>query len=325
MPTKTKALSAKDFREPLLLTMGDMLGYKAGEALAFKDTYAPVFTRMHIDNPDAYGDADNGKPWVERWVQFAFQALCKEQLGARAGRGKWMLTPEGVQASIKLKGDDTVAPEADTEDDVVAADTSVVVAQGVSASVGTNASDADVYARDPYLRGLAVKQTPCIGAYSDQAPTCKDCVLRSACTKVAAAQLSSFAMSLRMADINKIKAGVAKAAKTSREKAAAQAAANPGVSGGMSSPATGGQVVLPDGSVAAPTTPSGSGSTYAWIAKAKINTVNARVKTRCRHCGNFIEQGTPTVWAHMPGAAAGKGSAMFHKGCFKAATGRDAP
>ena len=320
MPTKTKALSAKDFRDPLLLTMGDMLGYKAGVPLAFKDTYAPVFARMNIDKPDEYGDADNGKPWVERWIQFAFQALCKEQLGARAGRGKWMLTPEGVKASILLGGAAPVAPENATEEDtVMAVDTSAAVAQGISASVGTTASDADVYARDPYLRGLAVKQTPCIGAYSDQAPTCKTCALKNACGKVAVAQLSSLAMSLRMADLNKIKADKAKGAKKNA------AAANPGMSGGVSTPATGGPVVRPDGSVVAPPPPATSSSDYAWIARAKVNTVNARVKTRCRHCGTPIEQGTPTVWAHMPGASAGKGSAMFHKDCFKAATGRDAP
>jgi len=308
MPAKRTNLSAKDFRAPLLLVLGELTQYQAGKDIKFEQTYTPLFRRMNIAQPEDYGRTDLNILWVERWTQFAFQQLCTDGLATRVGRGRWTLTPAGVQEALAKAAAAPTLPlvEEKMEDPVVAPVADPVPAPpvntGISLPVGPQ-QPADPYHADPYLRGLAAKSTGCMGAFSEQAPTCRDCPLRGGCINAVAAQLSRMAGALHEEDKRKAK-----------------------------TPASGGDPAKP----AAPTTPrtktvvvdpaasdAGAVDDYAWIASAQVNEVNARVKVKCRHCGQYIDQGTAAIWAHLPGATASKGSAMFHKGCFKQVTGRN--
>lgn len=287
-----RKLSAKDFREPLLLVLGGMTQFQAGVSVKHKSVYPHVFKRMNISDPDEWGRTGNNIPWVERWVQFAFKDLRNQGLGTSGGRGKWMLTPQGVQTAMEKQGSATdggETPETESSD-----------AQGKGKSVSIEKGSInreEIYHPDPYLRELASKATSCFGAYSEKAPTCKDCALRVECGNAMVATLSRMAADLQEKSTKQVPSvddAREHSNKTNEDKVDTFT----------------GRVDVVD--------------SFDWIANAQVNVVNARSRTMCRHCKNFIERGHRAVWAHLPGSTAGRGAAMFHEHCYEQVTGRRA-
>jgi hypothetical protein len=292
MPTKLGPLSAKNFKDPLLLALGELSKYQVGKEINFEKTYAPVFNRMGLTDLEAYGRTANKILWVERWVQFAFQGLCEESLTARIGRGKWALTPKGVQEVLTKVGSlakrveeelpkkEELPPEEKSENEPV-------LVAGLSILIGPGFPP-DLYHEDPYIRGLAAKSISCLGAFSDIAPTCKDCPLRNACGNASAAVLSRLAAELEEKD------------KLSPEEIIEKAS-----------------IIIEDS-----LEKTKEQQKWSWVSTTPMNIVNIGQDLTCAFCGVSVTSGTSCVWVHQTGATPGVGSGVFHKECYTQITGK---
>lgn len=317
----TTHLTAKSFRDPLLMVLGELTQYKAGEDVPFEKTYEPIFKRLGITDRTICGATDIGIPWTERWIQFAFKDLCDKGLGARLGRGKWMLTPSGVQASLTLNGatmiaapaappapvpvpDVTVAPVNPTPAAVpVQAAPVPVTAAGLALVIST--ANPDPYHEDEYIRGLAAKDHPCLGAYSDQAPTCRGCGIMNGCMNAVSVALSRMAIDLHAEDLRQ--AGGPVASIQDQTAGLRQVPPNP-VSPGVPPPA--------------PNSLNSNNPSLDWVKTAQAQKITAAVPNKCPLCELSLDKGASAVWCHLPGAVKGKGSAMFHESCYENFVGK---
>jgi hypothetical protein len=305
MSVQGQTPSAKSFREPLLLTLGELTYFKDGVPVSYDRVYDPIFSRMNIDRAQ-YGVTDNDIPWVERWVQFAFKDLCEQGLGARHGRGRWGLTPDGVRAASALSGTtSSVVP-------VGAAPITpppVVQPQVLPAPVPKPDTQ---FLSDPYILGLVASKMGCMGALSEQAPTCKDCALQNLCSKEVQIRLLDIAVTLDAEDNRKA---------TARPKSAAVPAPAPVVAPAPPVAATPSAVPTVQTSSTTEMIPAGTG---VLPAGAIVNEVPTKAQTPCRRCRQIIPVGERGVWVYIAGSnARGRGSAMYHKPCFKEEFGRD--
>jgi len=283
----TRTLTAKDFRDPLLNVLGSLTGYQTGKSVMHNKVYEPLFKNMNVDIED-FDVTEQEVPWPERWTQFAFQALCKQELGAREGRGSWMLTPKGVKAALEIAAPGTVQVITKTppEGVVVAPVVSKEVLVVPEEVVITEPVETSPYHPDPYIRERAVQKTACFGTYTDQSTTCEDCPVQEICCHAKAASLSRMAANLKALDRQPKKVATKKVDQNLSEV----------FSGDISRVDVKGN--------------------FAWLKQAEINVINARAPANCNACGNIISKGTQAVWARLSGATGGKGAAMFHPSCF---------
>lgn len=185
MPSAAQDISAKNFEEPLMKVLGRMTKFDSGRMVNHEDVYTPVCKMMGIDRSQ-YGNMDDGIPRVEKWIQWAFQNLRTKQWGAKHGRGKWGLTPEGVDMARDMLRN--VANEADVLADIIAA----MPLEGVAADVGAGGD----YHPDPYIRHLALSTHPCMGFFSSQSPVCPKCSARTLCVNQMYARMAALATDL---------------------------------------------------------------------------------------------------------------------------------
>lgn len=317
----TPNFTARSFRDPLLMVLGELTQYKAGEDVPFEKTYDPIFKRLGITDRTICGATDIGIPWTERWIQFAFKDLCDKGLGARLGRGKWMLTPSGVQASLTLNGatmiaapvappapvpvpDVTVAPVNPTPAPVpVQAAPVPVTAEGLALVIST--ANPDPYHEDEYIRGLAAKDHPCLGAYSDQAPTCRGCGIMNGCMNAVSVVLSRMALDLHAEDL--------------RQTAGPKSSTDP-LTGDILDPLLPLNVSPPP--TKAPPSLNPNNPSLDWVKTAQAQKITAAVPNKCPLCELSLDKGASAVWCHLPGAVKGKGSAMFHESCYENFVGK---
>jgi len=164
------ALSAQNFKDPLLLALGQATGFKAKIPVDYKTVYTPVCEKVGV-TIDQFGKPKSStQTWVERWIQEAFKTLIRFELAERTGRGRWALTESGV-ARAK-----TLTPHQDTEE---------VEVEEVEDATGEMG-----YHKDPYIRSLAAQKTGCFGMHSASSSTCIDCPLQFQCINALAAEMS---------------------------------------------------------------------------------------------------------------------------------------
>jgi len=183
-------VSGSDFKDPLLITLGRLSDFRAGVAVFHKDTYAPICTLMEIEE-GRYGTQDGTNAlWVHRWVGDAMKALKGDGLTEQgAKRGRWQLSEEGLQAALRLaeeRGLETVPTSTNPEE---SGDSEVAPLEMPQPT--------DEYHHDPYLRSLALAETPCRGNYSSRSQTCKCCPLQQSCRNLMAIELSALAATMR--------------------------------------------------------------------------------------------------------------------------------
>ena len=306
-------MSAKQFREPLLKVLGNLTKHTADTEVNFERTYKPIFKIMGITKPEDFGiETSSGKPWPERWVQAAFTQLVKKGQAARAGRGKWALTHDGVTTASKLNAHDgTVLDEPEEDVEELAVDPNEGDPEVVSIPVGPVQTQ-DTYHDDPYLRGLAADLTPCFSNYSDKSTTCETCPLQGACINALAANLSGLATTL---------------VKENKQAAAARKAAAERAKQGVA-PTT----VTPDKTAAPITKDVLDGlfdgkdviSPAVNLDPKQVRRVHAAFPSVCRGCNGSIDKDGDAVWVRNK-TAGGKGSAMFHVKCFEKTFGTTAP
>ena len=197
---RTQGLSARDFKNPLLIVLHEMSHGVPGRTVYFKDTYKAVCDRMGITE-DQYGNQPStGKLWVHQWIGFAFKALKKPDVGlCEAGRkGRWTLTEKGQAEAQRLADNGetfTVEAPVQTEPDLVQIQAKVIenANPGGVSLVLAGVDPADDYHADPYIRSLAIQQTRCFGNYSAKSRTCGKCPLAGRCQAKMAMDLSVLA------------------------------------------------------------------------------------------------------------------------------------
>jgi hypothetical protein len=197
MGRKQHKISAKNFQEPLLRVLGEKGDLRPNRPVYYKDAYTAVCEVMSLQTDDYGAQENTGILWVERWIQWAFKALKGKGLCAAAGRGKWALTPLGVQKARSLtKG----APTTPAKADPPKTNTKAKKAKSPISMVPVATCAEDAYHPDPYIRSLAIKETDCFDAFSTNSTLCGCCPLQGPCLSAQGAHLSRLSMMLAEED-----------------------------------------------------------------------------------------------------------------------------
>jgi len=188
------ALTATDFRTPLLLALGTLTNHTPETSVSVTDVYDTIIKTMGIPSLDAHGVNISGKPQVAQWIQWAYKDVRKAQLASNpeGTRGKWTLTAAGVQEAIRLaKGIGGTMPTS-----------APPVVAGSAPPVAPNPLlGASLYHSDAYLRSLAINETGCFGNRSPHgAAACATCPLAVACRHKQLALFSDLAGLLKNED-----------------------------------------------------------------------------------------------------------------------------
>lgn len=192
MAKAAQALSAKDFRDPLMKVLAMHTKFDSGRTAKADDLYGPVCQMMGINHED-YGDA-GGVLWVRKWIQWAFQALRDEGLGVKHARGTWGLTPDGVDKARSMMARATQNLMDDAEVDALV---TLIAAMPMTATV----PDDGTYHPDPYICTVALTDHKCMGFFTDRSPVCVTCPARVLCARHMLTKLSALADELNEADI----------------------------------------------------------------------------------------------------------------------------
>ena len=116
MSSPATRLTAPYFYLPLLHVLATLTKYKANVAVDMDDVIQKVIDLTEV-SPDDYGQESSGRPWVRRWITWAFRnhqakpeyerKFNKGQPGTTTspGRRKWALTPAGVQMARTIRKD----------------------------------------------------------------------------------------------------------------------------------------------------------------------------------------------------------------------------
>jgi len=242
-------LTAQDFKDPLFKVLGDLTNKKADLPIDLKMTYQPICQIMGITLDQFGNDPSTTNTRVEKWIQWAFRDFKNDGYTKTMGRGQWALTEAGVKF-MTSQATPTQSPPT-SQPDVSANDTSEIVVSF------TKIKPEDAYHEDAYIRTLALQETPCAGAYSQQSPTCQECTLNSACMNAMMTELVNISQELAKED-----------AEEEKRKQKKMVSANPNVS--TKPPRV---------------DPNGSGD-LVLIHQSSV----------CSKCGKAIPKGTKAYW-----------------------------
>jgi hypothetical protein len=215
----THGVSAKDFHDSLIKTLGNLSGLRAHEPIPFKDCYAPILEETGID-PDEYGVQEStGKMWVHQWINFAMRDHRNAGFTTSPKRGRWALTDSGVSEAKRLLGivEDTVEEVVEIQETTQPM-VSTPKASGIIRTMNTVSNstpllqvaertvvtreagsqiDGTAYHHDAYIRGLGVAQTRCFGYFSERSRVCGRCPIQGPCKDFLKVQLSTLAAQMR--------------------------------------------------------------------------------------------------------------------------------
>lgn len=195
--SKPKSVTQKTFSPHVLAVLGELTNHTAGVAVQFTETYAPVCARMGITE-DQHGQCEtHGKPWTHRLIGLAFRGLRDKGLGEYVTKGQWALTPAGVQHLSKTDKKAQAVPTAQPEVvESVCAVAKVQIAPQTNTKKVVQLPSTHPYHNDPYVRALAIRNTPCFGSVSPKNDTCKVCPFLSECQQATLAAKSKIAQDL---------------------------------------------------------------------------------------------------------------------------------
>lgn len=275
MAKAAQALSAKDFRESLLKVLATHTKFDSGRTAKAEDLYGPICKMMGVNHED-YGYTGEVL-WVQKWIQWAFQALRNEGLGVKHGRGTWGLTPDGVDKARSMM---TTATTDTTEIDEDL--------EAMIASVPSIVANDGTYHLDAYIRNVGLSDHKCMGFFTDQSPVCVTCPARVVCQRHMLTKLATIAIELDEADIF--------AAKVAAKQA--QASADPA---DQVDPSTIDQEEF---------------ARYRPPVDALVIEQTCSGTVVCDHCGGMINDGEASVWVRKVGPNKNK-SLMLHRECVE--------
>jgi len=101
MPTISMLPSVNDLRQPLILTMGEMTGFKLGELVRYKDLIVPTMQRAGVDLKQIENMDD---VWNRLYSCIYRASRIKEPLTRtqKGSFGCWALTDEGLALAIEF-------------------------------------------------------------------------------------------------------------------------------------------------------------------------------------------------------------------------------
>lgn len=174
------SLTAKDFHNPLLRTLGRLSDWKTNQSLPFKDTFGPVMAIMGIHSLEEHGiNRSSGQPNVVKWIQWAFKNLKGQGLTTAPSRGRWALSEEGLVEARRLN---QLVVKEQPIDNVPLPVPQQAEFQG--------------YHPDPYIVYLGARSTPCFSHFTSRSPICKSCPLLGDCKDATWAAMSALSRSL---------------------------------------------------------------------------------------------------------------------------------
>jgi hypothetical protein len=289
MTTKARKMTPKDFVPHLTHVLADLSGGQPGVAVPMGDTFDPVCGRMGI-SVEEFGESEHGKstrktPWVHRQIGLAFRQMRDKGLGEYAKKGHWALT------SAAFAGMDgasvPIAAKSQATDDVDDADEGGEVIMISS----NNAQQEHPYSDDPYIRGLAIAQTKCLGAYSKRSDVCKGCPLRHDCIVAIGARKAEIAAELEAEE---------QAAKSAAENAAKKKAKqNASIDELMAS--------IGD-EKAAKKAAFGKNGKFKPSRDQNVAEAFAQRESFCVQCGEKVAEGAECSWV--------EGEGIFHNECI---------
>lgn len=169
-----KKYTAKTFQPTLLAVLGELSGYAAYHPIPMREAIAAVLRRMDLAE-DALG-TKHGKLETHRLIGLAFRGAktMSNPLAASERKGQWALTERGVEQARQALPT-PAKPQ-----------TRLVRTSESESSYGATAEEKapdtrHVYEADPYIRSLAIQQTPCFGLYDGSCASCKTCILARHC------------------------------------------------------------------------------------------------------------------------------------------------
>jgi hypothetical protein len=187
-------LSARHFKDPLILTLGELSHFQEGCPVYFKDTYATIIEKMGICLEDYGYQPSTGQLWVTQWIGFAFKALrsASPALCQQNMKGRWELTEPGLERAKFLSSHKEISPAGSTAPAATKSEKAPVIHGGVSLNLSAMAMQkTGFYHTDSYLRGLAIEATRCFGNWSTKSTICKRCPLVQSCKEAMAFGLSA--------------------------------------------------------------------------------------------------------------------------------------
>jgi len=204
--TKPTALA---FRDPLLKVLGELTSLTPGVEVDTDTALAAVYEDTGIAEDD-HGTVEGDRPYVRVIAVRAFNRMLKrEGLAESPRRGIWSLTEKGAHVASLLTGPLAIDDHGESDPGEVPfelpAKTSTAevpaAAHGGGAGVSwTLGPQVNSYSTDPYIRGLAIKTTPCFGKLSERSNLCKTCPISGACKAKVLGAVSDIAAELRQRD-----------------------------------------------------------------------------------------------------------------------------
>jgi len=194
-------VSQKNFQEPLLKVLARASKMTADTPVYFRDILSDVCAEAQIPE-ESHGFASGTKSLqTHRWIGFAFRELVNQGLttppSAPPKKGRWCLTPEGLERAASLLGEDPPLVAMRSEDPIVESTAGSTPHDPPTTNVVHLPVAHTTYAQDPYLRTVAISQTACFGAYSDRSEVCSECHLNSDCIRYICTLKSQIASRLR--------------------------------------------------------------------------------------------------------------------------------
>jgi hypothetical protein len=183
MAKAAQAISAKDFRDPLMKVLATQTRFDSGRTVKAEDLYGPICKMMGVNHED-YGET-GGVLWVQKWIQWAFQALRDDGLGVKHGRGTWGLTPDGVDKARSMM----MSATTNTLDQDVEALAELIAASSMESQI----VDDGTYHPDPHLCSIGLKDHNCMGFFTDMSPMCVTCPARVLCQRQKMKKMASLA------------------------------------------------------------------------------------------------------------------------------------
>jgi len=186
----SRALTPSTVREPLLKALR---GLPAGTKVQGAQIIRSMLEDLKITDP---AERDRGHTNA-RWL--ATQVLRKEGLLADGGRGNWIITPEGekiIQALLSDAPGVSPIPADPITVDPIPGNPSPWANDDVG-ECPFPVIPVDTYSSDPYLRSLAIKDTPCFGNYAATEKVCKTCPIAGSCVSHQILQIARIAEEMR--------------------------------------------------------------------------------------------------------------------------------
>jgi len=185
--SKPKGVTQKMFNPYVLGVVAELSNYTPDREVARDQVFGPVCALAGVTE-DQFGNTPEGPPWTHRLIGLAFRSLREKGYADYVKRGVWVLTQKGIDFARSQTGNPLVDALDQLEDEELEEEplsiSKVMVGEKPEGTV-IRLTQLPAYHADPYIKALAIEQTPCFGAHANQSSICKTCPIASDCRTAA--------------------------------------------------------------------------------------------------------------------------------------------